>query len=76
MVKLDDISADELEKIARVAYRVSQVEAERTTKVLPPGTILKPWKEMGARERVEAVATVTRIIQSMILLGWLEPPNA
>lgn len=72
--KLDGITAEELERVARVAYRVSQVEAERTAKILPPGTVLKPWREKTARERVEAVATVTRILQSLVLLGWLEPP--
>lgn len=72
--KLDGIDAPELERVARVALRISQVEAERAMKVLPPGTVFKPWREKSQRERVEAVATVTRILQSLVLLGWLEPP--
>lgn len=73
--KLDAVTPEELERIARVAYRISQIEAEKQKRVLPPGVILKPWREFSPRERVEACATVTRILQSMTLLGWLEPPG-
>ena len=48
------ISDAQLEAVARVAYRISQVEAERTRKVLPPGTILKPWGGVFGRERIGA----------------------
>jgi hypothetical protein len=73
--KLDGLTGEDLERIARVAYRISQVEAERSKRVLPPGTVLKPWREFTARERVEQCATITRILQAMTLLGWLEPPG-
>lgn len=73
--KLDAVTPDELERVARVAYRISQIEAEKQKRVLPPGVILKPWREFSPRERVEACATVTRILQSLTLLGWLEPPG-
>lgn len=68
------LTPDACERIARVAYRISQVEAERARKVLPPGTILKPWRGFSARERAEAAATVLRIVQSLVLLGEAEAP--
>lgn len=69
-----DTTGSQLERIARVAYRISQVEAERARKVLPTGTVLRPWRSFSARERVEQCATVTRILQALILLGEAEPP--
>lgn len=74
--KLDAITFHELERIARVAYRISQVQAERERKVLPPGTVVRPWRSFTARERAEASATVMRVLQALVLLGWLEPPDA
>lgn len=71
---LDALTAEECERIARVAYRISQVEALKHRKVVPGSP--KPWCEFTPRERVEACATVTRIVQAMCLLGWLEPPVA
>lgn len=70
-----DLPTSRLERIARVAYRISQVEAERSRKVLPPGTVLKPWRGFTARERVEQCATVRRVLQALILLGEAEPPE-
>jgi hypothetical protein len=72
--KLDAVSGEELERIARLAYRISQVEGERTRRVLPGGTIVKPWSAFTPRERVEAAATVNRVLQALVLLGWVEAP--
>jgi len=70
-----DMPGERLERVARVAYRISQVEAERTRKRLPPGTILKPWRGFSERERVEACATVLRVLQALVLLGEAEAPE-
>jgi hypothetical protein len=70
-----DMPTERLERIARVAYRISQVEAERARKRLPPGIILKPWRGFSQHERAEAAATVLRVLQSLILLGDAEAPT-
>lgn len=72
--KLDNLTGEQCEKIARLAYRISQVEAERLRKVLPVGTVLRPWRSFSARERTEQCATVLRVVQAMVLLGEAEPP--
>jgi len=74
--KLDALTGVEAERIARVAYRISQVASERDRRILPAGTVVRPWRSFSARERSEAVATVTRVVQALVLLGWLEPPDA
>jgi hypothetical protein len=71
---LDELTPEECERIARVAYRISQVEAMRGKRVLPSGLVIKPWSEFSARERTEAVATVKRVFQAGQLLGWFEAP--
>ena len=70
-----DLPPSRLERIARVAYRISQVEAERTRKVLPQGTILKPARAWSERERAEHAATVLRVVQALVLLGEAEAPE-
>lgn len=70
-----DIPGERLERIARVAYRISQVEKDRSGAPLPAGVILKPWRGFSARERTEACATVQRILQALVLLGEAEAPE-
>ena len=70
-----DLPTSRLERVARVAYRISQVEAERTRKVLPPGTVLKPARAWSARERAEHAVTVMRVVQALVLLGEAEAPE-
>jgi len=70
-----DLSGESAERIARLAYRISQVEGEKSRRVLPPGTVIRPWTSFSARERSEACATVLRILQAMVLLGEAVPPG-
>ncbi|HBZ71786.1 MAG TPA: hypothetical protein DEP35_19485 [Deltaproteobacteria bacterium] len=73
--QLDSLTSSEAERIARIAYRISQLDAEKRRKLLPPGTVLKPWRAFSARERLEQGVTVMRVLQALMLTGWLEQPD-
>lgn len=66
--KLENLGADSLDDIARLALLISQVEGCE-------GALAKiPYHELPERTRANQRATVLRIAQAMVLLGWIEAP--
>jgi len=65
--KLENLSADSLDDIGRLALLISQVEGCE-------GLVKVPYHELPERTRANQRATVLRIVQAMVLLGWIEAP--
>ncbi len=64
-----DISLSECERIARIAFRIAQIDSDG--KVLPPEGF-RPWKDLSEADRIRARATVYRILQALCLTGWVQ----
>jgi len=62
-----DIGNDALDDIGRLALLISQEEGCE-------GLVKVPYHELPERTRANQRATVLRIIQAMVLLGWIERP--
>jgi hypothetical protein len=67
--KLENIGADALDDIARLALLISQVEGCESVLARPV-----QYHELPERTRANQRATVLRIVQAMVLLGWIEAP--
>ena len=67
--KLENLGADSLDDIGRLALLISQVEGCESSLVQPV-----PYHELPERTRANQRATVLRIVQAMVLLGWIEAP--
>ena len=68
---LDQLTGPELERLARLAYRIAQVQNGQRALLLT--TSLVPWNDLTDRERANARATVLRIFQAGCLTGWIDP---
>jgi hypothetical protein len=71
---LDELSAAELDRLARVAYRIAQVDAAKHRQLVPAAGVV-PWHELPERTRANSRATVLRIMQAAVLLGWIATPD-
>jgi len=63
---VDDEHADQ---IAHLALLITQVNA----RVLPAG-VARPFHDRTQNERDAMRMGVYRVIQALVLLGWIEPP--
>lgn len=64
-----DIGNDSLDDIARLALLISQVDGCEGLITRAPA-----YHELPERTRANQRATVLRIVQAMVLLGWIEKP--
>jgi hypothetical protein len=67
--KLENLGADSLDDIGRLALLISQVEGCESA-LVPPAA----YHELPERTRANQRATVLRIVQAMVLLGWIRFP--
>jgi hypothetical protein len=65
-----NLAGEHLEHMASLAYRIAQLDA----KVLPASAAV-PWRDLSPRVKADARATVLRIFQAAVLLGWIERPD-
>jgi hypothetical protein len=68
-----DLGVADLDRIAALALRITHLAQERAG--IPTEAIhLRPYDERTSQERAAMRAGAHRVIQAMILLGWIELP--
>jgi hypothetical protein len=69
-----DLTIEQLDEIAALAHRITRVHAERAG--IPTEPIhMRPYAERTSQERAAMRAGVLRVLQALILIGWLELPS-
>jgi|HubBroStandDraft_6_1064221.scaffolds.fasta_scaffold628046_2 hypothetical protein len=67
------ITMDEAHRIARLAFLIAYEQRRNSGLVL---TGQRSWDGMTSEQRKSSALGVLRVVQAMILLGYVEPPDA
>lgn len=70
-----NINKDDLERIAHLALEIAQAQLRRDPVNALDLRSFAGYRERSERERAQLCAHVVRVMQAMVVLGWIARPD-
>jgi len=65
---------DAADQVAHLSLLIAQRLATENAAVISPA-MMRPYRERSGSERLAMRQGVLRIVQALVLLGWIDPPS-
>lgn len=70
-----NINKDDLERIAHLALEIAQAQMRRDPVNVVDIRSLRGYRERTVQERAQLCAHVVRVMQALVVLGWIARPD-
>lgn len=70
-----NINKDDLERIAHLALEIAQTQLRRDPVNVIDMRSLAGYRQRSAQERAQLCAHVVRVMQALVVLGWIARPD-